>query len=299
MSENAPSDSDTQETDSSPSSSEELESPKNGGTQKKMTEYEKQRAKRIEENRARVEALGLRKMACSVMGSGRIAKEKKREAKGKRKGKMGEENDEEYRPEEEGDEEGSDNMFPSGWSLRKQETKKQNASVIAKKKHSTSKKFFDQNLTSNSDFVDDDEALFQAIALSLKDSTECSNVRPNEHSQSSNAHLSDNMINARKENAHIREDTGKRKRKKPVTSRVKMTEDEFLIHFFQFDEAGKGGITLRDLQRVAAAHDFTWTDKEMADMIYCFDSDGDGKLSLDDFRKIAGQCNMIQVSALL
>lgn len=56
----------------------------------------------------------------------------------------------------------------------------------------------------------------QAIALSLKDSTECSNVRPNEHSQSSNAHLSDNMINARKENAHIREDTGKRKWKKPV-----------------------------------------------------------------------------------
>lgn len=106
MSENAPSDSDTQETDSSPSSSEELESPKKGGTQKKMTEYEKQRAKRIEENRARMEALGLRKMACSVMGSGRIAKEKKREANGKRKGKMGEENDEEYRPEEEGDEEG-------------------------------------------------------------------------------------------------------------------------------------------------------------------------------------------------
>ncbi|KAE9445938.1 hypothetical protein C3L33_22163, partial [Rhododendron williamsianum] len=293
MSENAPSDSDTQETDSSPSSSEELESPKNGGTQKKMTEYEKQRAKRIEENRARMEALGLRKMACSVMGSGRIAKEKKREAKGKRKGKMGEENDEEYRPEEEGDEEGLSS------SMAALVTNNRCIIIVAKKKHSTSKKFFDQNLTSNSDFVDDDEALFQAIALSLKDSTECSNVRPNEHSQSSNAHLSDNMINARKENAHIREDTGKRKRKKPVTSRVKMTEDEFLIHFFQFDEAGKGGITLRDLQRVAAAHDFTWTDKEMADMIYCFDSDGDGKLSLDDFRKIACQCNMIQVSALL
>ncbi|XP_058222633.1 uncharacterized protein LOC131332432 isoform X2 [Rhododendron vialii] len=232
MSENAPSDSDTQETDSSPSSSEELESPKNGGTQKKMTEYEKQRAKRIEENRARMEALGLRKMACSVMGSGQIAKEKKREAKGKRKGKMGEEDDEEYRPEEEGDEEG---LSSSSGEDDEGEGTSGGQRSKAKKKHSTSKKFFDQNLTSNSDFVDDDEALFQAIALSLKDSTECSNVRPNEHSQSSNAHLSDNMINARKENAHIREDTGKRKRKKPVTSRVKMTEDEFLIHFFQFD----------------------------------------------------------------
>lgn len=45
-----------------------------------------------------------------------------------------------------------------------------------------------------------------------------------------------------------------------------------------FAEAGKGGISLRDLKRVAAAHDFTWTDKEMADMICCFDSDGDGKV---------------------
>ncbi|CAK9188398.1 unnamed protein product [Ilex paraguariensis] len=57
---------------------------------------------------------------------------------------------------------------------------------------------------------------------------------------------------------------------------------------------GKGSITLRDLQRVAAAHDFTWTNKEIADMIYCFDSDGDGKLSLDDFRTIVDRCNMVQ-----
>lgn len=44
-------------------------------------------------------------------------------------------------------------------------------------------------------------------------------------------------------------------------------------------EAGKGGITLRDLQRMAYTHDFTWSDKEMADMIHCFDSDGDGKVN--------------------
>lgn len=40
-----------------------------------------------------------------------------------------------------------------------------------------------------------------------------------------------------------------------------------------------GGLSLRDLQRVATAHDFMWTDKELADMIRCFDSDGDGKVS--------------------
>lgn len=44
-------------------------------------------------------------------------------------------------------------------------------------------------------------------------------------------------------------------------------------------ESGKGGLTLRDVQRLAAAHDFTWSEREMADMIYCFDSDGDGKVS--------------------
>lgn len=44
-------------------------------------------------------------------------------------------------------------------------------------------------------------------------------------------------------------------------------------------EAGKGAITMRDLRRVAIAHDFTWIDKELADMIHCFDGDGDGKVS--------------------
>lgn len=72
-----------------------------------------------------------------------------------------------------------------------------------------------------------------------------------------------------------------------------MTEDELILHFYQFDENWNDGITVRDLERVATAHDFTWTDKELSDMIRCFDSDGDGKLSLEDFRKIAVRCHMI------
>ena len=36
---------------------------------------------------------------------------------------------------------------------------------------------------------------------------------------------------------------------------------------------------MRDLRRVAIAHDFMWTDKELSDMIHCFDSGGDGKVS--------------------
>ncbi|THG09230.1 hypothetical protein TEA_024026 [Camellia sinensis var. sinensis] len=266
------SDSDTQEYDSN-SSSEDLETPNNGDTQK-MSEYEKQRMKRMESNRARMEALGLQKMASSLMGS-----VKKTEPKGK--AKIVEE-DEEYKPPE----------MDEGLSSSSDDEE------FVKKKNLTPKsKVPAQKLMSDSDFVDDDEALMQAIALSLKDSVECSDVGCSGISQSADLHLTDGMINERKGKALSQEDTRKRKRKKPqVTSRVQMTEDELVLHFFQFDESGKGGISLRDLKRVAAAHDFTWKDNEMVDMIYCFDSNGDGKLSLDDFRKIVGQCNMIQVS---
>ncbi|KAF2303503.1 hypothetical protein GH714_018838 [Hevea brasiliensis] len=66
---------------------------------------------------------------------------------------------------------------------------------------------------------------------------------------------------------------------------------------FWHAEAGRGLLTVRDLQRVATAHDFTWTDRELTDMIHCFDSDGDGKLNLDDFRKIVCRCNMIRGKA--
>ncbi|KAG6749342.1 hypothetical protein POTOM_046386 [Populus tomentosa] len=154
----------------------------------------------------------------------------------------------------------------------------------------------------------------QAIALSLHDS------------------VNDATPKERKVDAQVQEDAGRRKRKKSFSSRVQMTEDDLILHFFQFDEAGKGAITMRDLRRVAIAHDFTWTDKELADMILCFDGDGDGKsfilhlfntcfkvnytslswlliiisskvlntlvneLTLDDFRKIAGRCNMLQSS---
>ena len=44
-------------------------------------------------------------------------------------------------------------------------------------------------------------------------------------------------------------------------------------------ESGRGSFFLRDVQRLAATHDFTWSEREIADMIYCFDSDGDGKVS--------------------
>ncbi|MFQ6633264.1 hypothetical protein Gotur_012053 [Gossypium turneri] len=196
--------------------------------QQGISEYEKQRLARIAENRARMEALGLPKIASSLMGS-----------KSKKK-----------------------------------------ASV--------------QKHLSSSDFIDDGDELMKAIALSLKDSGEVLGAVP---TVVQDATFTESKGNARS------------KRKKSFaytrflficgsqfTSRMQMTEDEMVVHFFHFDEAGKGSISMRDLRRVAIAHDFMWTDKELAEMIQCFDTDGDGKLNLDDFRKIVSRCNMLRTS---
>lgn len=62
----------------------------------KLTDYEKQRMKRIEENRARMEAMGLQKMAISLMGSSQKTQKKGKDRKGKKKVI---DEDEDYEPE--------------------------------------------------------------------------------------------------------------------------------------------------------------------------------------------------------
>ncbi|KAH9310809.1 hypothetical protein KI387_025844, partial [Taxus chinensis] len=86
---------------------------------------------------------------------------------------------------------------------------------------------------------------------------------------------------------------GKRQRKKTkIINTIQLTEDEVVAYFFYFDEAGKGKITVRDLERVALAHDFMWSKQELSEMINAFDKDWDGQLSLDDFQAVAARCNM-------
>lgn len=234
-------------------------------------------------------------MASSLMGSVQLKQKQKQKQKGKAKVVE----DEDYTPPvaEEGssssngdDDDDDKKEFAGGRSSGARVQKVKNRTSKPKKKVPV------QKISSNSEFVDDDDALKQAIALSLKDCPVATDRLQSGPSQSSDAGVLDDTKSERKGKAQIQEGSGRRKRKKPITSRVQMTEDELVIHFFQFDEAGKGGITLRDLQRMAYTHDFTWTDKEMADMIHCFDSDGDGKLSLEDFQKIVSRCNMLQRS---
>ncbi|CAA3028673.1 centrin-2-like isoform X2 [Olea europaea subsp. europaea] len=276
------SDSESQENDSSGEESEK-ETPR---SEEKTSDYELQRLKRIEENKKRMEALGLHRIANSFIGSVQKDHKKKCERTGKRKVV---DEDEEYKPSEieeeiysSSEEDGSDDDKFSGSQKGK-----------AKKKTSTPKK-----QVPNSDILDDDAALTQAIALSLKDSAGFLDVPTSVPSLSPGAHAVDKISSHKERNSNSQDDVEKRKRKKmgkPINSRVQMTLDEMVIHFFHFD-VGKGNITLRDIQRVATAHDFMWSEREISDMIYCFDSDGDGKLNLDDFRKIVGRCNMIKDS---
>ncbi|XP_042046522.1 uncharacterized protein LOC121792585 isoform X3 [Salvia splendens] len=242
--------------------------------QEKASEYEKQRLQRIEDNNRRMEALGLRKMAINLMGSAPKTHNKSNDKKGNKKIV---DEDEEYNPTQEDEEiscseDDDDNEFSPS-----KKTKMKKNSTIPKKRGPN-------NL--DTDFVDDDDALMQAIALSLQDT------------ETSGAHVLNTVPSEnekRRENLSI-QDRSRKKGRKPITSRVNMNEDEMLIHFFQFDESGRGSFFLRDVQRLAATHDFTWSEKEIADMIYCFGSDGDGKISFEDFRKIVVRCNMLKAS---
>ncbi|WVZ17916.1 hypothetical protein V8G54_010898 [Vigna mungo] len=263
------SDSESDNASVSGSESEEAHAMDNG--KKGVTEYEKQRLSRIAENRARLEALGLPKMALSLKSSHlRTAK------KGKEK-KVKEDDDEEYLPEDEGgpgsssssehDEDRKDEDFETKTSSGSRKRKVKNKGL--KKKAGVSGKK-DVGNSVYIDYDDDGEALRLAIALSLQNSAEGSYL-PDQNALNLNK-------TEKKGNNQTQEEKGRKKNKKSFASRLHLTEDELIVHFFQLDEAGKGTLNVRDIQRAATAHDFLWTDKELVDMIRCFDSDGDGKV---------------------
>lgn len=271
----------------SSSESEAEETVRNVSSSTMMSEYEKQRLERIAENKARLQAMGLPQMVSSLKSSTPIKKNLKKK---KGKEKVEDDDDDEYIPqneeEQEHDESDSsseqhehDSDFENASGSRKRKAKNKSLKVksrVTGKKHGGNLENVDE----------EEEALMQAIALSLQDSAEasfCSNKTVGNISKAE-----------KKVSIQIQEDKGRKKNKKSFASRLQMTEDELIVHFFQLDEAGKGTVTIRDLEKAAITHDFAWTDKELVDMIRCFDSDGDGRLSLDDFRKIVVRCNLIK-----
>lgn len=269
-----------EERTSSSSSESEVEETVRNVSSSTMSEYEKQRLDRIAENKARLKAMGLPQMVSSLKSSTPIKKNSKK----KGKEKVEDDDDEEYIPQNDESDSSSeqhqhDSDFETASGSRKRKAKNKSLKVksrVTGKKHGGNLKNVDE----------EEEALLQAIALSLQDSAEasfCSNKTVGNISKAE-----------KKGSIQIQEDKGKKKNKKSFTSRLQMTEDELIVHFFQLDEAGKGTVTIRDLEKAAITHDFSWSDKELVDMIRCFDSDGDGRLSLDDFRKIVVRCNMIK-----
>ncbi|XP_015583490.1 DNA ligase 1 isoform X2 [Ricinus communis] len=251
--------------------------------QQGISNYEKQRLSRIAENKARMEALGLHKISSSLIVSVHKSSHHQKSVQHKGRSKVVDDDDD-YRPndddaDDQDDDDDGDDFGDEDEDLVDQSSSKSRKNKVKSKVSKPNKKVSVQKHFSAVDYIDeDDDELMQAISLSLQESAK------------------DAILKERKEIASNLEDAGRRKRKKSLNNRVQMTEDELVLHFFQFDEEGSGLLTVRDLQRLATAHDFTWTDRELADMIHLFDSDGDGKLNLNDFRKIAGRCNMIQGS---
>ncbi|KAL9263315.1 hypothetical protein AKJ16_DCAP18441 [Drosera capensis] len=235
-------------------------------------EYEKQRLWRIRQNRERMKALGL--IGAAKSPHAKVAEE---------------DDDDEYMPcdeDQSGPSESDSDVTKAATNSRSRSqslSRSRSRSRKMKRKISTPRKKASDHTIDCSESVDEEKALMQAIALSLEDS----HAVP----------LGSYAGTSRKLNLNVNEinnDTGKRKKRSKVPNRVQMTENDVVIHFCQFDVVGKGSITKRDLQRMAACHDFIWTDKEFDDMIRCFDCNGDGKLSLDEFRNIVSRCGMLQ-----
>ncbi|XP_021748435.1 uncharacterized protein LOC110714246 [Chenopodium quinoa] len=261
----------------------------------KATEYEKQRELRIAQNKARIEDLGLRNIANSLMNLSQKGGKRKSNLNSKRVSKNGKDDDE-YQPidEEDPKDDSSDSSldsFSEEFEEQEKKKKKKQKKKVSNRKSRSRKQKSSQKQLDTTDLMDEDEVLKQAIALSLKDVGETSDMQHAGLSLSP----SNQAVNANEKSYDNSREDNSRRKKRPFKNRVQMTEDDLVINFCQFDETGKGSITLRDLQRMAASHDFTWTDKELVDMIRCFDSDKDGKLTLDDFRNIILQCNMLHV----
>ncbi|CAD6262932.1 unnamed protein product [Miscanthus lutarioriparius] len=266
-------------------------------TDEQLTEYEKQRLSRIRENEARLEALGLRTLAASPL----LRSPSPGAAKGKQKKRSADE-DEEYVPSDNGG--GEEDNESSSESAQDEEVEGAGKSASRSRAKGKKKKLSKSGKSTKStpakgsasfaDVVDDDTALLQAIALSLAEYSEKPSTAVGAETSSTVTGASESTPHKNKSKASVQDSAKNKKIKKLGKSRIQLTEDDVVAFFFSFDEVGKGYITPWDLERMATINDFIWTNSEISKMIRCFDSDGDGKINLEDFHSIVSQCNMLQ-----
>ncbi|XP_024392586.1 uncharacterized protein [Physcomitrium patens] len=155
------------------------------------------------------------------------------------------------------------------------------------------------------DGVDEDDeqyALRQALALSMGASVEAADF-----AVSSKKHKKRNTAKKRaaesmgldpeddlEDDAPSKPNKGKTKRKtQKMGNKRHYTEEEVDALFPIFDDRGRGRLTVNDLERVSTAHDFTWSTEELLDMIHLFNRNQNGVLDLEDFRNVATRCNLI------
>lgn len=217
-----------------------------------LTDYEKQREHRIKENAAKLAALNLPTLASSFLSSPSLGRPQK--GSSKRKGKE----DEDYMPIDSGsnsDTDDSNNNEEEACPGIQQDA--------------------------NAD-DDEDQALQQALALSLEASADdITGIR---------TRVSQTPKNKR----HVSNKNDKTKKRKKGQQEQQFTNDDIAAIFSLIDEQGKGKFSAADLKRVARLHDFNWSKQEIADMIDIFDHNKDGQLDLLEFQGVFGCTDMLK-----
>ncbi|XP_048496524.1 uncharacterized protein LOC104905352 isoform X3 [Beta vulgaris subsp. vulgaris] len=228
----------TESENSESSSSDDPKTPEN-----KTTEYEKQRELVIARNKARMESMGLQKIAKSLMNLGHKEGKKRKSQHKSIKSKK----DDEYEPDNDDEEQKDDSSEATldNSSEEFEQEKKKKKITNARNSKSHSKKVVNRKLRSDkqvslqkfpdvTDLMSEDEALKQAMALSLKDIRDTSFVQQHDGlSQGSNELAASS--NGKGCDRSQKDDT--RRKKKSFKSRMQMTEDDLVVNFCQFDES--------------------------------------------------------------
>ncbi|XP_020594465.1 uncharacterized protein LOC110034554, partial [Phalaenopsis equestris] len=210
-----------------------------------ISEYEKLRLTRIAENKARLESLGLTHLAFSLVGSSSKQQPKERNPKKnkvKRGVGAGDEEDEEYRPSD--DDRGAEEDDEEESSVDSEEDEDARASFSSGRmgKRTSSLIAAKDKRRSNvrrglieSDSIDDEAALMQAIALSLGATAGDSASTSVGVVQHSSANIAGEDAQGKKYKAKAKESARRKKVGKLNKARVQLTEDEVVAFFFSFD----------------------------------------------------------------
>ncbi|KAK1601103.1 hypothetical protein QYE76_007606 [Lolium multiflorum] len=212
------------------------------GEDQPLTDYEKERLSRIRENEARLQALGIRRLAASPLLNQPSSAAAAAAAKRKQK-KRSDDVDEEYLPSDEsgGEEEENGESSSASDEFDGKETKPSSRSRQKGKKKkllnsgSSSKSTFREEGVPVTDFMDEDAALQQAIALSLAEPSQNSVTAIGAETSSAGAKGRKGTPCENKNNTPIQDSAKNRKAKKQVRSRIQLSEDDVVAFFFSFD----------------------------------------------------------------